>query len=318
MADPDTNAQLERLRVERTKLLDGLLATNTHTGYRYDWIQFERWCQTIEQQALPASPQVVSLYTTHMLTAGQKVSTATRRVSAIAHTHRVNSWPSPVTPEVREVLLGAKRLRAEPVRQVRPLTVQQIRTIAELLTKDGTAIALRNRAMIVVGFCSALRQSTLVALHLDDVEFVEQGVVLRVRQEKQDREGKKGRLIGLPHGKHRQTCPVNCLREWIEKRGSAAGPLFTHIHERLRFELPLDPQVVCHVVQACVKRLGLDLRDRWGGHSLRSGFVTEAGEAGAGDLVIAAQTGHRDMDTLRRYFRKRDCFRGNPCSLLDL
>jgi len=46
--------------------------------------------------------------------------------------------------------------------------------------------------------------------------------------------------------------------------------------------------------------------------------VTEAGEHGCSELLIAAQTGHRDMGTLRRYFRRSDLFKANACRAIGL
>ena len=67
-----------------------------------------------------------------------------------------------------------------------------------------------------------------------------------------------------------------------------------------------------------VALIGLDPRDRYSAHSLRAGFVTAAAEGGAGELLIAEQTGHRSMDVLRGYFRRTNLFRANACSLIGL
>jgi hypothetical protein len=46
--------------------------------------------------------------------------------------------------------------------------------------------------------------------------------------------------------------------------------------------------------------------------------VTAAGEKNCSELAIAAQTGHRTLAMVRRYFRRRDVFRSNVLSMLDL
>jgi len=70
-------------------------------------------------------------------------------------------------------------------------------------------------------------------------------------------------------------------------------------------------------VKAAAQSIGLDPAG-FAGHSLRAGFVTEAGERGAGELLIAAQTGHRSMSVLRLYFRRRNLFKANACAMLGL
>jgi len=53
-------------------------------------------------------------------------------------------------------------------------------------------------------------------------------------------------------------------------------------------------------------------------HSMRSGFITAAGEEGVSHLLIAAQTGHRSLVTLQRYFRRTNLFRANAAGMIGL
>jgi len=303
--------EVEPLIAERNRLRQALHAQNTERGYSYDWASYEVWCARKERRALPATPETVSLYLTGLITRGLKVATATRHAAAIVHHHRFAGFDSPATEQVWGLLKAAQRLRNEQPKQKRALTMAELRAIAARLTAKGTPRAIRDRAILVVGFASALRRSNLCALMLDDLEFQEQGIVLRIRREKQDQNG-RGRLIGIPPGQHDETCPVRCLRAWLSVRGSHPGALFTGGKGQ-----PLRPCRIAALVQANVARLGLDPQ-QYGAHSLRAGFITEAGEAGASELLIAAQTGHRSMDTLRRYFRRRDLFKANACSLIGL
>jgi site-specific recombinase XerD len=313
---PNAESELQELRGERAKLLEaGRYAPLTLKGYRYDWAVFSAWCEERGRGSMPASPDTLSLFLTALLAGGQKVSTVRRRCCAVVHRHRMAGHPTPADESVLWLLNGAQRARAEKPRQMRPLTVAQLRDISEFLGAQGTTCAIRNRAILVVGFASALRQSSITALTLAEVEFCEEGIVVGVRQEKQDQMG-RGRLIGIPRGQHEATCPVRCLQAWIERRGNRPGPLFWRLQGGAGARL--DPDAVERIVKRCVALIGLDPQDRYAAHSLRFGFVTAAGEAGAGELLIAAQTGHRSMDVLRSYFRRSDLFRSNACAMIGL
>jgi integrase len=311
MAAPDSTAEAV-LFLE--KLDHALLAQNTHKGYRADWRIFRRWCDSEGLAALPATPETLALYIAVRLTMPRKVSTVRRHVCAIGYMHKRAGLDSPVTAHVCELLRGARRLRQERVRQMKPLTLDDLRAIAAALAVEDTPIAARDRAIVLVGFASALRSASLVDLTLQDAEFGEKGLTLAIRREKTDQEG-KGRLIGVPFG-HNGTCPVAALQAWVARRGSYAGPLFT-VCNGGDTRRAMQAEQVCRIVQGCLVRIGRD-PDGYGSHSIRSGFVTAAGEQNVSDLLIAAQTGHRDIATLRGYFRRTDVFRANACAMLGL
>jgi site-specific recombinase XerD len=316
MAAADSNAaRLAELLRERGKLTDALTAPLTQRGYRYDWAAFERWCASLGLAPLPATTEVVSLYVTERLIDGCKTSTVARNLGAIVDRHRKAGMPSPVNDEVRVLLRGARRLRDERLTQSRPLSTGEMRAISQRLLLEGTPMAMRDRAIILVGFASALRSANLVSLQLADLEFCEQGVRLWIGREKTDQEA-KGRLIGLPHGKHPETCPVAALRTWIARRGEFPGPVFTRLVGASPLR-SLQPEQVARIVKKAVAGSGFEVA-AVGSHSLRSGFVSEAGQNGASELQIALQTGHRDMATLRRYLRPKDIFRVNACAWLGL
>lgn len=314
-ATTEPESEVTRLHAARSKLTHALLSQNTISGYRYDWAMFNKWCSSMQRRALPATTETVSLYLTWLLEQGKKITTARRRNCAIAHEHRARGLLNPITTDIQELLSGAQRLRQEKPRQMKPLSLEQLRRISNALLEEGTAAALRNRALMVFGFATALRRSSLAELQIGDVEFGDHGLVVSVRREKQDQEG-RGRLIGVPPGKHPLTCPVRTLQGWLKVRGALPGPLFWRLNPG-DLGKPLNGDAVCRIVKKCVARIGLD-PSNYGGHSLRAGFITEAGEAGVGEFVIASQTGHRSMDVLRRYFRRQSLWKANACSALEM
>ena len=291
------------LQSELLKFTSALRAPNTESGYRYDAAAFRAWSLQMGLVSLPASPDTLGLWVTSMLVHGLKVSTCGRRVAAVAHLHRSHGFPSPATREVRDILHGARRLRTERVDQVLPLALGELRQIAVKLIGEDTPQSIRDWCMILIGFSAALRNSSTAALLLSDVEFTDQGVVLKIRRSKTDQLG-KGREIGLTFGQHTETCPVAALHRWIERRGGFAGPLFTRFDGHPPRDRALLPERIGQIVQEAIRDVGLDSR-LYGGHSLRRGFVTEAGLNGVPDLVIAATTGHRDMSTLRKYLDRK-------------
>jgi integrase len=221
---------------------------------------------------------------------------------------------SPCGPEVYALLRGAQHLRHEWPRQKSPLGAEQLHRVCEQLAGSGRPIDLRDRAILLLGFTTALRRSSLVELELADVTFSERGLTVHVQHEKQDQAG-VGRLIGVPGG-NGGLCAVKAVADWIGARGAWPGPLFVGFRGR-QMRGRLSGWGVALIVKRCVELIGLDPQ-LYAGHSLRSGFITEALSRGLGDLVIAAHTGHRSLVTLRRYFRPADPFEANACAMMGL
>jgi site-specific recombinase XerD len=56
---------------------------------------------------------------------------------------------------------------------------------------------LRGRAVLLIGFASAMRRSELVTLNVEDLECTAEGVMIRIAHSKTDREG-MGASVAVP------------------------------------------------------------------------------------------------------------------------
>lgn len=306
---------VDELLNEQVKFVRAAHAKNTEINYEIDWRDFRGWCGEQGFCSLPASGGTLAAYITSLLNRGLKISTAYRRIHGIAHAHRAAGLESPTTPLVLQILKGAQRARREQPDQRAAMSLDQMKQICARLFSERTPISFRNRAILLLGFTTALRQCNIVAMRLDDLTEVEQGLLIRVRFEKHDQEA-VGRDIGVPFGRYEITCPVRAVRDWVAVRGIEPGPLFTRLDcQGLR---PLGRDAIAKLVKASVGEMSLGDPRRYGAHSLRAGFVTATGEAGVNHLLIAAQTGHRSLNSIQRYFRRANPFRGNACKALDL
>jgi integrase len=178
---------------------------------------------------------------------------------------------------------------------------------------DQSALGLRDRALLLLGFAGAFRRSELVALDLDDLEFTPRGIRVTLRRSKTDQEA-EGRPIGIPYGAMPETCPVGAVERWLAHVRSVLpdydrGPLFLRLDAGGRLRLArLSDRGVARVVQRWAERAGLDPA-RFAGHSLRAGLATSAAAGGVSERAIMNQTGHRSLTIVRRYIRDGELFR---------
>lgn len=290
-------------------------AKNTVRAYRADWSDFTAWCSARGQNPLPASPETVSLYLAD-LSGTRRAATLTRPISAISQAHQIAGCESPAkSPKVRLVMAGIRRALGAAQTAKSPVLVDDLKRMISRLPEGLTGV--RDRALLLVGFCGAFRRSELVALDRDAVEITRDGLVVTIRRSKTDQEG-VGRKIGIPYGSNPDTCPVRALQDWLERGAITEGPLFRPINRHGRLGTArLSAAAVGEVVKRHTTAVGLDPA-KFGGHSLRSGLATSAAAAGDSERSIMNQTGHRSLNMVRRYIKDGSLFRENAVAVLGL
>ncbi len=275
-------------------------APNTLRTYRAALREYEA-----HGGAFPADPSDVIEYLTALADAGAKVSTIEVKLAALAFAHRTAGHADPTVSEaVKAVMAGIRReLRRAPAKR-------EAATLAELAAMVGTldtetAKGKRDRALLLVGFAGAFRRSELVALDVADLakrgpHGADRENVLRVtvRQSKTDQEG-EGQVktiptIGGP------LCPVAALYDWLQVAEIGSGAVFRSVDRWGNVGGRLSAQSVALVVKDTAEAAGL-LPGSFSGHSLRSGFITEAMDAGASNGDIMQQTGHVSTRVMQGY-----------------
>lgn len=86
-----------------------------------------------------------------------------------------------------------------------------------------TMIGKRNRALLCLGFFGAFRRSELVALDVQDLDELADGIRVTIRKSITDKEGKEASVAILAGAKPRT---VEVLKAWIEAAGIIEGPIF--------------------------------------------------------------------------------------------
>jgi integrase len=295
---------------------DASKAQSTWRMYAGDCKRFETWCAAHSLRALPATPETLAAYLTHLAEQGRRVATITRALVSISQRHRLCGYPSSPRAHrvVHEVLKGIRRSLGVAQRAKSPVLPEDL--VRMLSTLPNTLLGQRDRALLLVGFFAALRRSELVNLNVSDFEFVPEGLLIHLRRSKTDQEG-QGRKIAVPYQSQASVCPVRATQDWLKVSGLTEGAVFRGTRGRSLTPKRLDGGDVARRVKAGAVRVSLDA-SRFAGHSLRAGFVTAAAMNGAPERSIAVTTNHKNLEMLRRYIRHTDLFRESAARWIQL
>ena len=279
-------------------------AASTRAIYHADFGRFTAWCAQRSLSALPAEPRAVAAYIAAEAARGLRAVSIGRHLAAIAYAHRAAGHASPTSHHrVRATVRGLRR--SEPAKASRRKTPLMPAQVAAMAPTGDRPADIRNRALLLLGFAGAFRRSELVALDVEDLTELPEGLRVRVTRSKTDQEA-AGEVIAIPRGT--QICPVAAVKTWLESAGIASGAVFRPVTAigKVR-NRRLSGRSVADIVKAHAALIKLDVTT-YSAHSLRSGFLTAAAGQGAGVFKLMDQSRHKSVETLREYVRDANLF----------
>lgn len=298
---------LQAVAQEAHDIIAAGVPANTRRTYRSQWSTFCAWCNLNQREPLPVSGETLILYLTDR-SKEVRVSSLQVALAAITVAHREaghSNWAASDLPGVKIFMRGLARQKGSQPRKKQAMTFELLK--AGLPTGDESS-AVRDRAILLLGFFSALRRSELSDLDVSDLALIPEGLRISVWGSKTDK-SMEGQVISVPRlPEQPDLCPVTAVSKWLELRGiqminlsriEPLVPLFVGARAGTR----LQPQSIAAIVKSAAMRAGLDPGD-FGAHSLRSGFATSAARVDAEERDIMAVTRHTSERTVRGYIQE--------------
>ena len=242
-----------------------------------------------------------------------KLVTVRHRVAVLSTAHRLKQVPNPCEqPAIRTVL--SRAARAAVKRGVRPhkkTAITKPELEAMLATCDDTLEGRRDRALLCFGFASGgRRRSEIAAADMQDLRRIgPQGFIYRLEHSKTQQAGV---IASSTPDKPILDRSAQALEAWLAAAEITEGAIFRRLWNT-RLGPPLSPAAVAEIVQRRARLAGLE--GDFGGHSLRSGFVTEASRQGVPLAAIMQLTEHRAVSSVMGYFQSGGAA-GNPAARL--
>src|SRR5690606_32908731 len=269
----DKLAQLETLVAQADLNVENSLSENTRKAYASQWNKFVGWCEAMGLPAFPTSNQVLLIYLTHRVEKGAALSTVTQAYAGIREHHRMKDAPPPkLDGKLYRSWTGARKKASQgrKVHKAKALSAEDLKTTVKALQGD---LAPRDAALLLVGWCAALRSEEITNLNVEDIVADDGGLRILVRQSKTDKFG-FGHEIGVTSMENETFCPVSTWLQYKEGDiGMETGPAFVSKNGRR-----LSRQDIGHILKRRMGRAGLDTRG-YSAHSLRAGCITAAAQA---------------------------------------
>ncbi|MGB9989863.1 tyrosine-type recombinase/integrase [Massilia sp. SM-13] len=248
-------------------------------------------------------------------TGAPALSTLLHRISVLSKVHQLQNAPNPTQePPVRELLAKTRRAYAKRgtiVHKKPALTREPLEAL--LATCDDSLRGLRDRALLLFAWTSGGRRRS---------EVTAATVMNLVRQPNGDYSYTMGHSKTNQDGADHTTNvkPVigraaRALDAWLAASNIKDGAVFRRVRRGGLVGEALSPAAVRDIIKVRCAEAGLD--SSFSAHSIRSGFVTEAGRHDISLADTMAMTGHASTSAVLGYFRQGQLSNSRAAKLLE-
>lgn len=323
-----------RTRDHLRRIIEDGTPPNTRRAYATDIRYFWAWCSAIgwtDEPVYPVPAEIVARFIVdHMegmeadvdrdlVDRGVKakpgrhsMNTIDRRVSALSALHKTKGLPSPCSDPIVSQLLSKAR-KAAARRGERPNKKKAVvKSTLDLMISTcahGSLADVRDAAVILFGWSSGgRRRSEISGAEMGSLERVGDSYVYHLGITKTEQEGEGGSVPVTGRA-------ARAMDKWLSASGITDGPVFRSIdrHGNVSQER-LSDRSVAGIVKKRVRMADLE-PSVYAGHSLRSGFLTEAGNQGKSLLEAMALSRHKTVQVAAGYHQAGAALHNETASL---
>ncbi|MDD2047749.1 site-specific integrase [Pseudomonas putida] len=226
-------------------------------------------------------------------------NTVSHRLAVLAKWHRLNEWENPCEASaVKTLLREARKVQTRQGVTLRKRTAVVLEPLQAMLATctDGMR-GIRDRALLLLAWSGGgRRRSEVIGLQVEDLRRLDTDTWLYALGATKTDTG------GVRREKPLRGPAAQALNAWLAAAPASSGPLFRRLYKGGRVgTVGLSGDQVARIVKRRAQLAGLE--GDWAAHSLRSGFVTEAGRQGVPLGEVMAMTEHRSVTTVMGYFQ---------------
>ncbi|MFV0934115.1 site-specific integrase [Pseudomonas jessenii] len=240
-------------------------------------------------------------------------NTVSHRLAVLAKWHKLKHWDNPCAATAVSTLLreaGKAQVRqGVSVRKKTAITREPLQAMLATCT-DGLR-GVRDKALLLLAWSGGgRRRSEVVALRIEDLRRLDEETWLYALG------ATKTETSGEVREKPLCGAAARALDAWLTVAPCPAGPIFRRLR---KYDQVTGTALSGDAVARMIKRRAAlaGLTGDWAAHSLRSGFVTEAGRQGVPLGEVMAMTEHRSVGTVMGYFQAGALLSSRATRLLE-
>ena len=240
-------------------------------------------------------------------------NTLVHRMAVMSKAHQVHALANPCQDgAVKELMSRTRKAyarRGELPQKKEALTRDLLEALLD--TCDDSLRGQRDRALLLFAWASGGRRRSEVSAA--DMRFLravnDQDYIYLLTHSKTNQSGRDA-----PENQKPVTGrAARALKAWLAAAAISEGSIFRRIRRGGHLGEPLSPAAVRNIVKERCALAGIE--GDFSAHSLRSGFVTEAGRQNVPLPDTMALTGHQNVNTVVGYYRA-DTALQNPAARL--
>lgn len=241
-------------------------------------------------------------------------NTLVHRIAVLSKAHQLRELENPCQdPKVRELLSRTRKAYAKRgalSQKKEALTKDPL--LAMLATCEENLRGKRDRALLLFGWASGgRRRSEIAGVDMKHLKRVSEGFIYTLAHSKTNQSG-----ADLPENdKPVLGAAASALSDWLDASKITEGRVFRQVRKGGHLGAALSAASVRDIVKSRCVLAGIE--GDFSAHSLRSGFVTEAGRQNVPLAETMAMTGHRSVATVLGYSRAGASLASSAAQLLE-
>jgi integrase len=229
------------------------------------------------------------------------LNTVEHRLAVLSKIHQLKRLTNPCEdPAMKQLLKRARRAHAKRGALPHSKTAATKEPLEAMLATCGDdLVGIRDRAILLFGWASGgRRRSEIAAARVERLQRTKEGYLYKMGHSKTNQTAKANPK--LHPDKPILGDAADALDKWLKASKLKKGPIF----RRLWGET-IGPALSGAAIGEIIKRRALTagLAGDWAGHSIRSGFVTEAGKQGVSVGDVMAMTDHTNVASVAGYYQ---------------